>query len=287
MDRIIEVKINGNFLTKDNKNAGVQHEGNVTNLRIEFDPGWDSYAKKVTWWDAKGENPVERTLTADLLEDIQTSTRVYIVPIPAEPLAEAGECTFVIDGYIDGKRLRSVADTLRVKAAPFISNAEQPVDPTPTQAEQLQAQIDTLLSDISEDMIAAQDAADAALLSETKAKASEENAAASEAAAAASASDAEENAQKAAESAETAKEYSGNAPIIRNGTWWTWNAQTQQYVDTGNPAQGEKGDAGQSSIDLNSGEIVKFWFGTVDEYNALTTYDTDVYYNILEGEACL
>ena len=162
MDRIIEVKINGNYLTKDNKNAGVQHEGNVTALRIEFDPGWDGYAKKVTWWDAKGLNPVETTLTTNLLEDMLTSTRIYLVPIPSEPLAEAGACTFVVDGYISGKRQRSIADTLLVKAAPFKENAAEPTDPTPTQAEQLQVQIDTLLDDITEQQTLATTAASTA-----------------------------------------------------------------------------------------------------------------------------
>lgn len=162
LDRIIEVKINGNYLTKDNKNAGVQHEGNVTALRIAFDSGWDGYAKKVTWWDAKGGNPVETTLTTNLLEDMVASTRIYLAPIPAEPLAEAGWCTFVIDGYADGKRCRSIADTLLVKAAPFQENAGEPADPTPTQAEQLQEQIDTLLDDITEQQTLAATAASTA-----------------------------------------------------------------------------------------------------------------------------
>lgn len=162
MDRIIEIKVNGSHLTKDSRIAGVQHEGNAKTLRIEFDPGWDGYAKKVTFWDATGENPVERTLTADLLEDITESTRIYLCKIPPEPMAEAGEFTFVIDGYTDGVRQRSVADTLVVKAAPFIEQADEPTDPTPSQAEQLQVQIDTLLGDIQKEAIRAEDAADRA-----------------------------------------------------------------------------------------------------------------------------
>lgn len=148
MDRIIEVKVNGNYLFKDNKNAGVQYEANVTSLRIEFDAGWDGYAKKVTFWDAVGGNPVERTLTTDLLEDITRSTRIYLCPIPGEPLLIAGNMTFVIDGYVDGKRQRSISDKLRVKEAPFKETAGEPADPTPTQAEQLQAEIDRIQSTI-------------------------------------------------------------------------------------------------------------------------------------------
>ena len=159
LDRIIEVKVNGNYLTKDNKQAGVQHEANATALRIEFDAGWDGFAKKVTFWDANGLNPVERTLTADLLEDITASTRIYLCPIPGEAMAESGECTFIIDGYVDGKRQRSISDTLIVLDAPFIEQADQPADPTPTQAEQLQVQIDTLLEDMAAEATTAVNAA--------------------------------------------------------------------------------------------------------------------------------
>lgn len=170
MDRIIEIKVNGSHLTKDNRIAGVQHEGNAKTLRIEFDEGWDGYAKKVTFWDATGENPVERTLTADLLEGLTDSTQIYLCKIPPEPMAEAGELTFVIDGYTDGVRQRSVADKLVVKEAPFIEHAGEPTDPTPSQAEQLQVQIDTLLKDIREEAIRAEDAATEAEHSAEEAK---------------------------------------------------------------------------------------------------------------------
>ncbi len=147
MDRIIQVKVGGNYITKDNKIAGVKGEANVTSLRISFDSGWDGYAKTVTFWDALGENHVKRLLTTDFLEDILLSTRVYLIPIPLEAMTEAGRLTFVIDGYIDGeniggeyiggKRQRSVSDRLEVKNAPFIDNTAAPSGPTPEVAEQL------------------------------------------------------------------------------------------------------------------------------------------------------
>lgn len=33
--------------------------------------------------------------------------------------------------------------------------------------------------------------------------------------------------------------YSGKPPIIQNDTWWTWNAETGQYEDTGQSAKGD------------------------------------------------
>lgn len=159
MDRRIEVKINGFLVDKDNRKAGVQYEGNVTELRIEFDSGWDAYAKTITFWDATMSNPVKIILGVDKLEDLLTSTRVYIVKIPPEAMGEAGDMTFVIDGYIDGKRKRSLSDTLYVEEAPFEPDAKEPTDPTPSQAEQLQMQIEKIVGDITEQAAIAYDKA--------------------------------------------------------------------------------------------------------------------------------
>ena len=162
MDRIIEVKGNGGYLSTDKRKAGNQHEANSTKLRITFDPSWDGYAKTVTFWDAKGQHPVKRTLTADLLENLDENTRVYLCPIPGEALAENGMMTFTIDGYVNGVRQRTVGAELEVAKSPYEENAGEPADPTPTQAEQLQAEIESLLGDIRVDMVRAEEAAVAA-----------------------------------------------------------------------------------------------------------------------------
>ena len=57
--------------------------------------------------------------------------------------------------------------------------------------------------------------------------------------AAKSAQEAAESATGAADSAQTAQEYSGKPPIIQNDTWWTWDAETGQYEDTGESARGD------------------------------------------------
>jgi len=218
----IEIKINGSYLTKDNKHAGVQHEANAKTLRIEFDPSWDSYAKTVTFWNALMEDPVKRVLTADLLENAAESTRIYCLPIPGEPLEQAGELTFIVDGYQEGRRQRSLETTLWVDAAPICLEAGEPTDPTPTQAEQLQVQIDTIKGTIqqaAQSAQAAQESQQAAAESERAAADSAKGAAedrnmafvnametqVSKAAAARSAREAEA-AQAAAESAKTGAE---------------------------------------------------------------------------------
>jgi len=173
MDRIIEIKVNGSHLTRDSQTAGVQGEANAAALRIQFDPGWDGMAKTIVWWNAKGENEVKRILTADLLEDLAAGNRVYLTAIPGEAMTAAGKCRFAIDGYVAGKRQRSVYSELVVK--PAGSGGDSPVEePTPTQAEQLQTQIDTLQQELETKAVRAETAAAAALDSQNASKASEE-----------------------------------------------------------------------------------------------------------------
>lgn len=211
MDRIINVKVNGSHLTKDSRKAGVQHESNAKKLRIEFDEGWDGYAKKVTFWDAKGLNPVERTLTADLLENMTASTRIYLCAIPGEAMTECGMMFFVIDGWANGVRQRSLSAELEVEEAPFIEQAGQPADPTPTQAEQLQGQIDTILEDMRAEAVLAENA-------KAGAEAAKERAEAAEKSAAVSANNAAASEKSAKQSEESAAVSAGNAEAIRNMT---------------------------------------------------------------------
>ena len=89
----------------------------------------------------------------------------------------------------------------------------------------------------------AQQAAQQAQQAATNAEQSEENAA--------------KSATEAAESAETAKEYSGKPPIIQNDTWWTWDAETGGYVDTGESARGDVMYA-TFEIDMETGELVMY-----------------------------
>lgn len=213
-NRQINIVVDGSHLTKDRGTAGVQHEGNSTVLRIKFDETWDNLAKSVTWWNARGLNPVVRVLTADMLEDIKTSTRVYLCPIPAEPLTEAGMCTFVIDGFLDGKRQRSISDQLKVTAAPYAAQAGNAADPTPTQAEQLQAQIERILPDIQENTVRAETARTGA---ESAAARAEEARSSSEG----NSTSAQGNAQKAAQSAATAASGAADAKS------WAQKAQAE------------------------------------------------------------
>lgn len=242
MDRTINVKVYGSHLIKDSNDAGVQHEANARVLRIEFDAGWDGFAKSVTFWDAKGANAVKRILTVDMLEDITKSTLLYLCPIPGEAMAESGELTFVVDGYVDNVRQRSASDRLRVRYAPYDSKAGNASDPTPTQAEQLQVQIDTILSDIQS----------VAVVSQESAQSAED--------ARQSAMVASSGATRAESAASNAESYSSHPPIVNasTGYWQEWNGE--RYVDTEHysvgphGAKGERGFRGEQGVQGVQGE---------------------------------
>ena len=145
MDRIIEVKVCGNYITKDSMFAGVRNESGVTQLHISFDDSWDKYGKRVVFWDACGENPVKVILTPKH----QKGDRDYYVPIPIEALGRAGNMTFCIYGYAgEGDNVTkqvTVSTHLEVKDSGEIL---APVQPSYDELAQMQAQLATINDDI-------------------------------------------------------------------------------------------------------------------------------------------
>lgn len=64
---------------------------------------------------------------------------------------------------------------------------------------------------------------------------------------------AQEKAEEAANAADKAQSYASNPCIIgENGNWWAWNGA--DYVDTGKPSQGEKGDNGKDGVNGADGK---------------------------------
>lgn len=87
------------------------------------------------------------------------------------------------------------------------------------------------------------------------------------------------SAEAAAQSAQASAEYSGKPPIIKNGTWWTWNADLQDYVDTGEPARGEIQYA-TFEIDVDTGILVMTF---PDEYSGPTFQIVDGRLEVVVG----
>ena len=150
MDRIINVSVNGEFVRKDSKNAGVQGEANVTTLHITMSGDWEQFSKRIVWRDALGEHPVS-VLLYNVVEDLVAGKDplVFDTTIPAEPLALAGWCSFTIEGFRDSDPTAvsiTVTDHLLVKPNDTYNT---PAEPTPTQAQQLQTQIDQIVPQVS------------------------------------------------------------------------------------------------------------------------------------------
>ena len=83
-----------------------------------------------------------------------------------------------------------------------------------------------------------------------------------------SASEAAQSAIDAVGSAQSAQQYSGKPPQIQNGTWWIWNASTQQYEDTGEAVRGNVMFA-TFDVDPKTGELT---MSTPDEYQGPQFY---------------
>lgn len=146
--RTITVSVQDEIMQLSSNNAGAAGSYGVVTLEISFGNGWADMAKKLYFYDAYGENLVYILLGPDNLKEGETD--VYVVPIPAEPLALQGDMTLTIKGStIDGESVEHVIYTASKKLKVMDSaysdvDGGEPAEPTDTQAAQLEAQIDAL-----------------------------------------------------------------------------------------------------------------------------------------------
>ncbi|WP_295865136.1 hypothetical protein [uncultured Oscillibacter sp.] len=196
--RIVKLRISNEYITGSGVSIGTAGGHDDVLLEMDFRPSryWDGTTRRAIFSDALGENRTPIILTTDLLAEGQSE--VYLVPVPQEAKTAAGECFLTVEGFVsnaDGKEIiRCVTEEARFRVLPskLYVNDTDPV--TPSQAEQLQAEIDSIKSDIVE----VKGAKEAAAASEAAAAASEANAKASETAAAKSEAAAAESARSAA-----------------------------------------------------------------------------------------
>ncbi len=143
------MRVTGDVVQTDSSVAGVQGSGNVDKIVVTFDDAWDGFAKTAHWWDGHGAQAGEpRVLTLDMLVDKEyTDERTYILVVPPEALRCAGMCKLVIDGYKYGALARTVCQEFQVVPAPASAKG---AEMTPTQAQQLQGEIESVLGDLSQ-----------------------------------------------------------------------------------------------------------------------------------------
>ena len=173
---IVKLQISNEYIQGSGVSVGAVGSHDDVLLEMDFRPSavWAGTTRRAIFANALGENRTVIVLTTNLLEEGQGE--IYLVPVPQQAKDVAGECFLTVEGFVtdgNGKEIvRCVTEEARFRVLPskLYTNDSAPV--TPSQAEQLQAEIDSIKTTIVN-----------AGISERNAKASEEAAAYSEQAA--------------------------------------------------------------------------------------------------------
>lgn len=197
MNRIISLSVEDMYIKYTGEAFGATGSHNAVTLRMTFGPAWEGTAKTAYFTDALGNTSVALVLGLDTLVD-----GAYEVDVPSEALKTAGVATITIKGVlvsgeITTKAITTAAGHFRVLDSELPDSAGSAGTITPSDKDQLQAEIAGMEALFTTAKVAAEAAAANAKVSETNAKTSET-------AAASSASSAEASKTSAAESAATA-----------------------------------------------------------------------------------
>lgn len=179
--RIIKLSVKNEYILGGGVVIGAAGSHDEVLLELDFraSPVWHGTTKKAVFYDALGTNPTTILLTTDKL--VFGETEVYRISVPAEAKGQAGKCFLTIEGVVTNGETESVRVVTEAAQFDVLQSRryEQTSDPnpvTPTQAEQLQAEIDAIKGDVVE----AAESAAAAFKSEANAKVSESAAKSSE-----------------------------------------------------------------------------------------------------------
>lgn len=253
MTRTIPMKIQNEYIAGDKVLIGAAGSHNDVVLRMEFSPLWEGLTKTVQFRDALGEKTIETLLTADLLE--KNSTAVYMVPVPNGAKKYAGEMTLAVKGAAvsgdkETRATTAVHGAFTVGESKWDTSAETEQDVPPTQAEQLQSQIDAVLGKIN----GAAASANAAAASAQSAAESAETATAAAESIGNSVTAAAKSAAAAADSEKNAEYWAGQAQQAAGGGVVSFNGRAGSVV----PQAGDydKGMVGLGNVD-NTSDLAK------------------------------
>ena len=253
MTRTIPLKIQNEYIAGEKVLIGAAGSHNDVVLRMEFSPLWEGLTKTVQFRDALGEKTIETLLTADLLE--KNSTTVYMVPVPNGAKKYAGEMTLAVKGAAvsgdkETRATTAVHGAFTVGESKWDTSAETEQDVPPTQAEQLQRQIDAVLGKIN----GAAASANAAAASAQSAAESAETATAAAGSIGNAAAAAAKSAAAAADSEKSAAYWAGQAQQAAGGGVVSFNGRAGSVV----PQEGDydKGMVGLGNVD-NTSDLAK------------------------------
>lgn len=255
MNRKISLSIEDMYIKYAGEAFGATGSHNALTLRMIFGPAWDGTAKTAYFTDALGSASVSIVLGLDKLVG-----GAYEVDVPSEALKYAGEATVTIKGVLTSgdtttKAITTAAGHFRVLDSELPESAGNVGTITPSDKEQLQAEIDGLENLFTTTKTAAETAAANAKVSETNAKASETAASGSASDAAGSAAAAAQSAASVAGINKTAESWAVGGTGTREGEntnnakYWAQQAQATVGGDfaTKTEAQGYVADHNQSA----------------------------------------
>lgn len=201
MNQIITLLVDGSYIKYTGGSDGATTGSyKATTLRMTFSAEWEGTSKTVYFTDALGEHSVSVVLGLDRL--VGGTTDTYDVEMPVEALTNAGYVTMTVKGTaVSGgaasRIITTAAKQFRVRDAEIPENVGNSGIITPSEKDQLQAEIDALAPMFTTYKEAAKTAAGNAKTSETAAASSAANAADSAKAAAKSAEAARYNYEEA------------------------------------------------------------------------------------------
>lgn len=149
---IVKLQISNEYIQGSGVSVGAVGSHDDVLLEMDFRPSavWSGTTRRAIFANALGENRTVIVLTTNLLEEGQGE--IYLVPVPQQAKDVAGECFLTVEGFVtdgNGKEIvRCVTEEARFRVLPskLYTNDSAPV--TPSQAEQLQAEIDSIKTTI-------------------------------------------------------------------------------------------------------------------------------------------
>lgn len=224
MNRIISLSVEDMYIKYTGEAFGATGSHNAVTLRMTFGPAWEGTAKTAYFTDALGNGSVALVLGLDTLVD-----GAYEVDVPSEALKTAGVATITIKGVLVSgetttKAITTAAGHFRVLDSELPDSAGNAGTITPSDKDQLQAEIAGMEALFTTAKAAAEAAAANAKVSETNA-AESAKAAENTAGSIVTEETGRQTAEKARQANETARQ---NAEIARN--FWEDYDSTKSYV---------------------------------------------------------
>ena len=234
MNRIISLSVEDMYIKYTGEAFGATGSHNAVTLRMTFGPAWEGTAKTAYFTDALGNTSVALVLGLDTLVD-----GAYEVDVPSEALKTAGVATVTVKGVLVSgetttKAITTAAGHFRVLDSELPDSAGNAGTITPSDKDQLQAEIAGMEALFTTEKAAAEAAAANAKVSETNAKTSETAAAGSVSQANAAAAAAADSVKRAAEQIPLAQAEVKKAEdaAARSEAAWTGLQKTDVYAVT-------------------------------------------------------